>query len=93
MNSAALRVDQCWQCIGVGAFELIDLAILEQQPRKLVTLLGQLFQNRSVGRVAGLGFTRNRKLQLIKQHGAQLWRRIDVELVASQLENLFLQKL
>ena len=79
---------QLRQRVDVGALQLVQPAPVENQPRQLVDerqLLEHLHRRRRRSRLAGL--LERRQLQLLEQDLAELLRRVDVELLAGQLED------
>ena len=61
------RLTRGGQRIDVGALELLQLAVLEDQPRQLVAHGGELLEHVGVGARAGLGALEHRELLLLEQ--------------------------
>ena len=70
------------QRVHVGALELLQLAVLEDQPGQLVPHRGELLQHVGVGGGAGLGLLEDRELVLLEQHRRELPGRVEVEIHA-----------
>ena len=87
---AAVRGDQLRQRVDVGALQLGEGAVLEDEPRERV-LLGQLLQHVLIGRGAGLEPLHHRQLQLGEEDLRQLAGRGDVEGVAGRRVDPLLQ--
>jgi hypothetical protein len=92
MHAAGFRVDHARQLVGVGALQLGQRAVFEQQ-------LGQRVVERQFGqhffvgrRAAGGGFLLHRQAELAEQDFAQLLRRGEVERLASQFVSLGFQR-
>ena len=62
------------QGIHVGALQLLQLAIFQNQPWKLMPHCGELFQYVGVGGGAGLRLLQHRKLLLLEQNAGKLPR-------------------
>ena len=87
MHAARARVDQARQRVNVGALELGNFAVLKNQTRQLV-LRRQLFEHVSRCRDApGLRLAAHIEIQLLKNL-TELYRRVDVELLAGKLIDL-----
>ena len=78
---AAVGGDQGRERVGVGAAELLDLAVAEQVLDDRV-LVGHLLQRVGVGRRAGLRLLHRDQPELLEQDRAQLRRGVHVELLA-----------
>ena len=86
------RVDQRRQGVEVGALELGELAVLDQEPGQRV-LGGQLLQDLRVGaRLAAGGLLERGQLQLVEQDLAELRAGADVELAPGQRVDLRLDR-
>ena len=86
-----LAVDRRGQRVHVGALELLQLAVLQDQAGQLVPHRGELLQHVGVGGGAGLGLLEDRELLLLEQDRRELPRRVDVEVHARHLRDLDLQ--
>ncbi len=74
------RVDHPGQLVGVGGLELGQSPVLQDEPRQLVTLLGQLLQHRLGGRRRALGrLGDHRQALLLEEDLADLLGRAQVE--------------
>ena len=89
-TDAAVGVNDLQQAVGVGAFQLGVLSVL-QNIRHDGRLPAQLLQHIGVGGPAGFGLFPMGQLHFFKQHRAQLLRRIDVKLLAGGLVNTLFQ--
>ena len=78
---AAVGADERRQRVGVGAAQLLDLAVAQQRLDDRV-LLGHLLQRVGVGRRPGLRLLHRREAELLEQDRAQLRRGVHVELLA-----------
>ena len=78
---AAVGADERRQRVGVGAAQLLDLAVLQQRLDDRV-LLGHLLERVGVGRRAGLRLLHRREPELLEQDAPQLRRGVDVERLA-----------
>ncbi len=84
VDAAGLRLDLVDERVGIGRFQLLELAPVEDAARQIVGE-GELLQHRGVGRIgAGLALLAAGQAELAEQHVAQLLRRADVELVAGE---------
>jgi hypothetical protein len=72
VNAASLAVDPLRQGIDVGALELLQLSVLQDQPGQLVSHGCQLFQHVGVSGRTGFCLLQNGKLILLKEHTRQL---------------------
>ena len=85
VDAAQFRVDLLDQRVGVGAFELGELAPVEH-PRRQIVRQRQFFEDRRIGAVsAELVLAAARQAQFVEQHFAQLLGRADIEGVAGEL--------
>ena len=81
---AALRVGERRQCVDVGALELRDLAVLEDELREREAALGEVGKDLDARR-RGLrlrGLLQDRIAELLEEDLPELDRRVDVELLA-----------
>src|SRR5215813_472861 len=86
-NAPVRRVDQLWERVDVSAFELRQLAVLDDQSRQFV-FFGQLVQHVATGRdLPGGGAARDLVIQFL-ENLAELLRRADVEFAPRQFVNL-----
>ena len=83
MQTSGLGIHQPRQSIHIGGLQFAEASVVENLSRQLM-LQGQLRQHVLIGRIAGLGFFDRRKLELFKEHFAELLRRIHIEFNASQ---------
>ena len=89
VDPAGLRIHQLRQRVDVGPFQLLQRPPFENQARQVVhqRQLLEHFDRRRGG--AGLDVAlERRQLQLVEQDPRQLLRRIDVERLAGELEDL-----
>ena len=76
----AVLADDLEQALAIGGVQLGKRTVIEHHldDRMVVT---QAFEHLGVGAVAALGFLLRRKVQVIKEHLAELLGRVDVELL------------
>src|SRR5918992_4288707 len=87
MHAPRAGVDQLRQRVDVGALELGELAVLDDQTRQLV-LRRKLFEHVYGGRDSpGLGLASDLEIKLL-ENLPELNRRVDVELLTGKLVNL-----
>ncbi len=79
------------KAVAVGAPELVDLAVSQQQVDHRV-LTAQPLEGRSVGRVPGLGLAALRETELLVQHGLELLGGVDLEVVANRRSDRVLER-
>ena len=91
MDAPRRRLDQQRQRIDVGALELGELAVLEEQPREGMAR-GELLEHLGIGARAGLRPLHDRQTELVEEHGADLDRRGDGEGVPGQEVDLPLER-
>ena len=92
VDAAGLGIDLAHQRVGVGAFQLGELAVLEDLHRQRMALRREVFQHRGVGRPgAVLVALAAGQLLFVEQDFAQLLGRADVELAAGDLVDLALE--
>ncbi len=91
VDSSGGVVDLARQHFDIGGPQLLQLAILQQQSRHLVPLVGQLLQDVRVGGGAGLGLLEDRQAQLLEQHHSELLRGVQVERLIGGAVDLALQ--
>ena len=92
VDAAGRGVDEPRERVDVGALELRELAVLEQDAGKRV-MLGQLLEHVGVRRTRGLGAFDRLQAELVEQDDLELARRIDVELAPGQLPRALFQPL
>src|SRR3954470_21714460 len=66
VNPAGVPIDSLRQCVDVGALELLQLAILQDQSRQFVSHGGQLLQHVGIGRWTSLGLLQHRQLMFLE---------------------------
>jgi hypothetical protein len=89
VDAVGLGIDVGRQRVGVGRFQLRDLAPLQDLPRELVALLGEFVEHLSGGRPrAGLGLGAARQSHLAEQDVADLLRAADIDRLARDLLDL-----
>ena len=92
MDPPGGRIDLFHQGVRIGAFQLRQLPPVQHPGRQVMTVVDQHLQHIGAGAVGpGLALLAAGQAQFVEQHLAQLLRRADVELVASQSVNFFLQ--
>ena len=92
VHPAGVRVDHFHQLFGVGAAQLGQRAVVQDQARQLV-LVGDGFQRVLVGGGLALrGFHYDRQVQLLEQQRLQLLGRVQVELAPGDLEGAGLDR-
>ena len=84
-------IDPLRQRVHIGVLQLLQLAVLQNEPRKLVPHGRELLQHVGIGRRAGLGLLQHRQLMLLEQDAGQLARRIEVQVGARNPGNLLFQ--
>ncbi len=88
-----LRMHQRRERIEIRALELRELAVLHEQLRERMALLGELAQHRGVRRWTRGRALDDRQLQLLEENRAQLGVGVDVELLAGLTVDLLLHAL
>ena len=86
-----VRGDLGQQGLAVGRAELLHLAVGQQRINDRM-IAPQALERLGIGREAGLGLLARGEAELVVEHGPQLGRRVDVELVAGVLLHLRLQR-
>ena len=76
VDAAGAPVDGGRQRVHVGALELLQLAVVEDEPRQLVAHGGELLEHVGVGARPGLGALENRELLLLEQDRRKLPGRV-----------------
>src|SRR6516225_4111625 len=85
VDAVRAGVDVTRQRVGIGRFELRNLAPVENFPRQRVTLLGQVLQGSGAGRpLAGLRLGAACKSKLAEQNIAELLRAARIERLAGE---------
>ena len=72
--------DEWWERVGVGAAQLLDLAVTKEVLHDGV-LTGELLERIGIGRRARLGPLHRREPELVEEDATKLGRRVDVELL------------
>ena len=89
VDALGARIDEARQRVGVGRFQLGELAPVEDARRQLVALLGEILEHARRGRPgAGRGLLAARQAHLAEQDVAELLGRAEVERRADQLLHL-----
>ena len=91
MNPPSPAVDPLREGVHIGALQLLELAVLQDEPGKLVSHGGKLLQHVGIGRGTGLGFLQHRQLVLLEQDAGQLAGRVDVQVGAGHSRDLLFQ--
>jgi hypothetical protein len=92
MHAVGAGVDETGQGVGVGRFQLGELAPVDDLARQLVAFGGKIFQQLRRGRpLAGLGLRAARQAHLAEQDVTELLRRADVDALADQAVDFLLQ--
>ena len=89
---APVSRDLLEQPVGIGGLELREHAVVEDLVNDRV-LAAQLFEHGGIRAPAGLGLFPGREHELVKQHVAELLRRLDIERLARAGPNALLQLL
>ena len=91
MHAPGVAVDHVRQLVGVGAAQLGETAILQNDARQFV-LVGDGFQRFLVGRgLASWRLQHGRQLEFVEQQGLQLLGRVEVEGTPGQLGGFLLR--
>ena len=92
VHAAGRRIDEAWQRVGVGGFQLGDLPPLEHPRRQLMALGGEILEHARRGRPgAGRRLLAARQAHLAEQNVAELLRRAGVERPADNPADLVLE--
>ena len=92
VHAMGLGIDQQWQGIDVGAFELAELTKLQDLWDDGM-LVAQAFEDRRVCRVAAFGLPATGEIQVFKEKSGQLLRRVDVDRPVGDVGDLLVQPL
>ena len=85
-------IDESWQGIRIGGFQLGKLAPINDPAGQVVACGGKVFKRlRARGPLAGFGFLAARQFHLAKQDVAQLFGRAHIELATGKAVNLILK--
>ena len=89
VHAVGLRIDEARQRVGVGRFQLGDLAPVQDLLRQGVAFLGQVLEHARAGRPrAGLGLGAAGQPHLAEQDVAELLRAAGIERLAGELPDL-----
>src|SRR5689334_10266661 len=91
VDASSLSVHPLRQGVDIGALELLQLTVLENETGKLVAHCRQLLQHVRVGGGTGLGLLEDRELELFEQDGRELPRRVQIQIGARGLSDLQLE--
>ena len=92
MHAARFRIDETGKRVGVGAAQFLQLPPVEHEPRDLLPLRGQFFENVGIGRPrASFRSATAVELEFAEQNVAELLRRADVEGSTGEFVNFALR--